>query len=91
VLDVRSRRVLGWSLGDRCRTQLVADALDLALWRRQGPDGCINNPTTAATRSAFGHRGREAVVRGSMRTDGDAYDNAWPRATLNTRQLERRP
>jgi putative transposase len=94
VLDAWSRRVLGWSLGDHCRTELVADALDMALWRRQGADGCIHHSDHGCqyTSWAFGHRLREAGLRGSMGTVGDAYDNAMAEsffATLQTELLDR--
>jgi putative transposase len=35
VLDVFSRRVVGWSIADHLRTELVVDALDMARWRRK--------------------------------------------------------
>ena len=39
VLDVFSRRIVGWSIADHLRTELVTDALQMALWRRQPPGG----------------------------------------------------
>jgi putative transposase len=76
VIDAWSRRVLGWSLGEHCRTELVADALDMALWRRQGAQGCVHHSDHGCqyTSWAFSHRLREAGLRGSMGTVGDAYD-----------------
>jgi putative transposase len=95
VLDAWSRRVLGWSLGDRCSTELVADALDMALWRRQGADGCIHHSDHGCqyTSWAFGHRLRAAGLRGSMGSVGDAYDNAMAEsffASLQTELLDRK-
>ena len=94
VIDAWSRRVLGWSLGDHCRTDLVADALDMALWRRQGADGCIHHSDHGCqyTSWAFGHRLREAGLRGSMGSVGDAYDNSMAEsffASLQTELLDR--
>lgn len=94
VVDAWSRRVLGWSLGDHCRTDLVADALDMSLWRRQGADGCIHHSDHGCqyTSWAFGRRLREAGLRGSMGSVGDAYDNAMAEsffATLQTELLDR--
>ena len=40
VLDVYSRRVVGWSIADHLRTELVVDALDMARWRRH-PAGTV--------------------------------------------------
>ena len=42
VLDAFSRRVVGWSMANHLRTQLVLDALDMALWQRR-PDGVIHH------------------------------------------------
>lgn len=96
VIDAWSRRVLGWSLGDHCRTELVADALDMALWRRQGANGCVHHSDHGCqyTSWAFGHRLRQAGLRGSMGTVGDAYDNAMAEsffASLQTELLDRQP
>ena len=94
VIDAWSRRVLGWSLGDHCRTDLVADALDMALWRRQGADGCIHHSDHGCqyTSWAFGRRLREAGLRGSMGSVGDAYDTSMAEsffASLQTELLDR--
>ena len=42
VLDTFSRRVVGWSMANHVRTQLVLDALDMALWQRR-PSGVIHH------------------------------------------------
>jgi transposase InsO family protein len=39
VLDAWSRRVVGWSIADHLRAELVCDALDMATWRRRPPRG----------------------------------------------------
>ena len=39
VLDVYSRRIVGWSIADHLRAELVVDALDMARWRRRPPVG----------------------------------------------------
>ena len=39
VLDVYSRRIVGWSIADHLRTELVVDALEMARWRRQPTRG----------------------------------------------------
>ena len=39
VLDVYSRRVVGWSIADHLRSELVVDALEMARWRRKPPAG----------------------------------------------------
>lgn len=96
VIDAYSRRVLGWALGDHCRTDLVVDALQMALWRRQGADGCVHHSDHGCqyTSWAFGHRLRQAGLLSSMGSVGDAYDNALAEsffATLQTDLLDRQP
>ena len=39
VIDAWSRRVVGWSIADHIRTELVVDALQMAIWRRRPPQG----------------------------------------------------
>ena len=41
VIDAWSRRVVGWSIADHMRAELVADAIDMATWRRRPPPGAI--------------------------------------------------
>jgi putative transposase len=41
VMDLFSRKVIGWSLSERMTAQLTIDALMMALWRRQMPTGVI--------------------------------------------------
>lgn len=77
VLDAWSRRIVGWQIGESLHTQLVLDALDMALLTRK-PDAVIHHSDQGCqyTSLAFGHRCGEFGVRPSMGTVGDAYDNA---------------
>ena len=77
VLDAFSRRVVGWAMKTHLRTQLVLDALEMALWQRR-PQGVIHHSDqgTQYTSFAFGQRCRRAGVRPSMGSVGDCYDNA---------------
>ena len=65
VLDVFSRRVVGWSIADHLRTDLVADALDMARLRLK-PVGTVvhSDRGTHYTSWLFGHRLREASLLG---------------------------
>ncbi len=94
VLDVFSRRVIGWSVANHLRTGLVLDALDMALWQRR-PDGVIHHSDQGSqyTAIAFGNRCRDAGVRPSTGSVGDCYDNAMCEsffATLECELLDRR-
>lgn len=79
VIDAFSRRVIGWSISEHIRSELVVDALQMAIWRRYPND----HPTVVHsdhgaqyTSWAFGRRLRAAGLLGSMGSIGDAYDNA---------------
>ena len=77
VLDVYSRRVVGWAMANHLRTELVLDALDMAIFRRR-PTKVVHHSDQGCqyTSIAFGLRCREAGVRPSMGSVGDCYDNA---------------
>jgi putative transposase len=94
VLDAWSRKVVGWSMANHLRTELVLDALEMAIGQRR-PDGVIHHSDQGSpyTSLAFGKRCKEAGVRSSMGSVGDAYDNAMCEsffATLECELLERR-
>lgn len=77
VVDVWSRKVVGWSMATDLKTELVVGALDMAVAQRQ-PSGVIHHSDhgTQYTSVAFGQRCQQAGVRPSMGSVGDAYDNA---------------
>lgn len=94
VLDVFSRRVVGWAMANHLRTELVLDALNMAIYRRQ-PKNVIHHSDQGCqyTSIAFGKRCAEAGVRPSMGSVGDCYDNAMCEsfnATLECELLVRR-
>ena len=94
VLDAFSRRIVGWTMADSLATQLVLDALDMALAQRR-PTDVIHHSDQGSqyTSIAFGKRCREAGVRPSMGSVGDAYDNAMCEsffATLECELIDRR-
>lgn len=77
VLDVFSRRVVGWAMANHLRTELVLDALNVAVFRRS-PVNVIHHSDQGCqyTSIAFGKRCVEAGIRPSMGSVGDCYDNA---------------
>jgi putative transposase len=94
VIDAWSRRVVGWSMANHLRTELVLDALNMALWQRR-PEAVIHHSDqgTQYTSIAFGLRCKEAGVRPSMGSRGDCYDNALCEnffATLECELLDQR-
>ncbi len=91
VLDAFSRRVVGWSIADHIRSELVVDALQMAIWRRQPPRGqtiAHSDHGTQYTSWAFGRTLRGAGLLGSMGSIGDAFDNAVAESFFHTLQLE---
>ena len=94
VLDAFSRRVVGWAMANHLRTDLVLDALEMAVGQRR-PREVIHHSDQGSqyTSLAFGTRCQEAGVRPSMGSVGDAYDNAMAEsffATLECELLARR-
>lgn len=94
VLDVYSRRIVGWAMETHLKTALILAALDMALGQRR-PAGVIHHSDRGCqyTSYAFGKRCQESHVMPSMGSVGDAYDNAMAEsffATLERELLSRR-
>ncbi len=77
VLDVFSRRVVGWSMTHHLRTERVLGALNMALGQRR-PEGVVHHSDKGSqyTSLAFGKRCREMGVVPSTGSAGDCFDNA---------------
>jgi putative transposase len=91
VLDGFSRRVVGWSIAEHMRAELVVDAVQMALWRRRPPAGqtvAHSDHGSQYTSWAFGRRLRAAGLLGSMGTIGDCFDNSVAESFFGTLQLE---
>ena len=78
VLDVCTRKVVGWAMADHLRAELVVSALEMALWRRDPATGLVHHSDrgTQYTSFAFGQRCHNAGIVPSMGSTGDCYDNA---------------
>ncbi|MNK82807.1 IS2 transposase TnpB [compost metagenome] len=89
VLDVYSRRIVGWAMGSHLRTALMLQALDMALAQRR-PEDVIHHSDQGCqyTSVAFGRRCRDAGVQPSMGSVGDAYDNAMCESFFATLECE---
>ncbi len=89
VLDAFSRRIVGWAMANHLRTSLVLAALDRALGQRR-PDKVIHHSDQGSqyTSIAFGRRCRQAGLRPSMGSVGDAYDNALCESFFATLECE---
>ena len=94
VLDVFSRKVVGWAMANHLRTELVLEALNMAIAQRR-PEGVIHHSDKGAqyTSLAFGKRCRERGIVTSTGSAGDCYDNAMAEsffATLECELIKRR-
>jgi len=89
VIDVWSRRVVGWAMGDHLRTELVMDAFEMAITTRR-PKNVIHHSDQGCqyTSIAFGKRCQELGVRPSMGSVGDCYDNALCESFFATLECE---
>jgi putative transposase len=78
VLDLYSRRVVGWAMSHRPDTDLVTDALLMAFQRRRPDRRVVHHSDRGAvyTSLAFSHRLADYGLAQSFGSTGDAYDNA---------------
>lgn len=89
VLDVWSRRIVGWAMATHLRTELVLSALEMASQQRR-PDGVIHHSDQGSqyTSLQFGSRCRAAGIILSMGSVGDCYDNALCESFFATLECE---
>jgi putative transposase len=95
VQDAYSRRIVGWSMTDHMRAELVVDALQMAVVRRRPDPGLIHHSDQGSqyVSLAFGQAARDAGVARSMGSKGDCFDNAVAEsffATLKKELVHRR-
>jgi putative transposase len=95
VQDAYSRAIVGWSIADHMRAELVVDALQMAVARRRPAPGLIHHSDQGSqyVSLGFGQAARDAGIAVSMGSKGDAYDNAVAEsffATLKKELVNRR-
>jgi len=90
VLDVWSRKIVGWAMSSRLATQLVLEALAMAVEQRRPASSVIHHSDQGCqyTSTEFGKRCREAGVRPSMGSVADCYDNAMCESFFATLECE---
>lgn len=78
ILDVYSRKVVGWSMASHLRSELVAAALEMAIRRRNPSAGLIHHSDRGVqyTALSFGKKLKKAGIVPSMGRVGSALDNA---------------
>jgi len=90
ILDAYSRRIVGWSMADSLRSELVSDALQMALHNHRPPTGLAHHSDRGSqyTSYAFSKRIRDAGLVPSMGKRGDAFDNALVESFFATLECE---
>lgn len=96
VIDVFSRKIVGWRVADSMKTDLVLDAIEMALWARDHEglpvgEGLIHHSDAGSqyTSFAFARRLVDAGVDPSIGSVGDAYDNALAESTIGLFKTEK--
>jgi transposase InsO family protein len=92
VIDLYSRKVVGWSMGRRLTSALVCDALQMALWSRSPPKGQLIHHSDRGVQyasHAFRRLLRAHGVEGSMSRKGDCWDNAVVESFFGSLKCER--
>lgn len=95
VIDVFSRRIVGWKADTTMQTSLVLDTLEMALWARDRHgqpvgEGLVHHSDAGSqyTSFAFSSRLIDAGVEASIGSVGDAYDNALAESTIGLYKTE---
>jgi len=90
ILDVHSRRIVGWAMESHLRTELVVDALQMAVWRRKPAPGLVHHSDQGVqyTALSFSERLKEVGITPSMGRSGTALDNAMAESFISTLKAE---
>ena len=90
VLDAHSRRIVGWAMEGHLRTELVVDALQMAVCRRKPAPGLVHHSDQGVqyTARSFSERLKEVGIEPSMGRTGSALDNAMAESFVSTLKAE---
>jgi len=90
VLDTFCRKVVGWSMANHLKTELVLDAVNMAIYNRRPASGLIHHSDRGSqyTSVEFGSRLKEAGLLPSMGSVADAYDNSMAESFVSTLKRE---
>jgi putative transposase len=91
VIDLFSRRVVGWSMSATMTAQLVADALLMAVWRRGKPRELLHHSDQGSQYSSeqFQRLMADSGIFCSMSRSGNAWDNAAMESFFSSLKIER--
>jgi len=93
VMDLFSRQVVGWAMGEHHDADLTTSALDMAIRRARPPVGLILHSDRGSefANAKFHGRATQAKIRLSMSSTGNCYDNAPAESFFATVKLEAMP
>ncbi|WP_438357004.1 IS3 family transposase [Legionella jamestowniensis] len=91
VIDLFSRKVVGWSMSSRMKADLVCDALKMALWQRKPKPGLIVHSDRGSQYASHEYRKllNDWKCVGSMSRKGDCWDNAVAESFFGSLKQER--
>lgn len=90
VMDLASRRIVGWSMSERLKADLVLQALQAACWRRKPPPGLIMHTDRGSQYASDRHRQllKDLRMTQSMSRLGNCWDNAAMESFFKTLKVE---
>lgn len=91
IIDLYSRKIVGWSMGSRMKAQLVCDALMMAIWQRRPEPGLIVHSDRGSQYASKDYRRllKSYGFVGSMSRKGDCWDNAVAESFFGSLKQER--
>ena len=90
VMDLHSRKIVGWSMANHMRAELVNDALTMAVWRRKPSKGLVWHSDRGSQYCSKSHRAiiKDHGISQSMSRKGDCWDNATSESFFSTLKRE---
>jgi len=90
VIDLYSRLVVGWAMSERMTAQLVCDALQMALWRRQMPTGVVVHSDRGSQYCSGAYQAliKQHGLLCSMSAKGNCFDNACAESFFHSLKVE---
>lgn len=91
ILDLASRRIVGWSMAERMKAELVCEALKSAYWRRKPAPGLILHTDRGSQYASDSHRRlvKDFRMVQSMSRKANCWDNAVMESFFKTLKVER--
>jgi transposase InsO family protein len=90
VIDLYSRQIIGWSMADNMKAQLINDALTMAIWKRKPKKGLIWHSDRGSQYASDSHRAilKDHGIVQSMSRKGNCWDNAVAESFFHTLKTE---